>query len=73
MKKLITIFLSVVICLSITIGVWAASATKDKCVAKCHEAAKMLQKDRDRAIVEIGKKDGKFVWKDTYVFLMDFK
>ncbi len=72
MKKVITIFLSVVICMSMAIGVWAASATKDECVAKCHEAAKMLQKDRDGAITEIGKKNGKFVWKDTYVFLMDF-
>ena len=29
------------------------------------------EKGLDAAIAEINKKDGKFVWADTYVFLMD--
>lgn len=50
----------------------AESATKDECVAKCKEAAQMVaDKGLDAAIAEINKKDGKFVWKDSYVFLMD--
>ncbi len=50
----------------------AESATKDECVAKTKEAAQMVaDKGLDAAIAEINKKDGKFVWKDTYVFLMD--
>ncbi|MDM8525611.1 cache domain-containing protein [Desulfococcaceae bacterium HSG8] len=48
------------------------AATKDECIAKCKEAAEMINKGGlDAAVAEIGKKDGKFVWKDTYVFLMD--
>ena len=73
MKRVITISLAIMFCMSLTISAWAASATKAECIAKCHEAAEMLQKNEDAAIAEIAKKDGKFVWKDTYVFLMDFK
>ncbi len=48
-------------------------ATTEECIAKCKEAAAMISKDGlDAGKAEIGKKDGKFVWKDTYVFLMDF-
>ena len=48
------------------------AATKEECIAKCKEAADMIAKDGlEAAVAEIGKKDGKFVWKDTYVFLMD--
>ncbi len=51
----------------------AESGTKDECVAKTKEAAALVtDKGLDAAIAEINnKKDGKFVWKDTYVFLMD--
>lgn len=50
----------------------AQTATKEECVAKCKEAADMVNKQGlEAAIAEINKKDGKFVWKDTYVFLMD--
>ena len=53
--------------------VFAAGATKDECVAKTKEAAGMVNaKGLDASIVEINKKDGKFVWKDSYVFLVDF-
>lgn len=51
---------------------WAESATKDEVVAKCEDAAKMIQeKGIDAASQAIGDKSGPFVWKDTYVFLMD--
>jgi signal transduction histidine kinase len=50
----------------------AETATKDECVAKCKEAAGMInEKGLDAAVKEINNKTGKFVWKDTYVFLMD--
>ena len=51
---------------------WAESATKDEVVSKCHEAAKYLHDNGiDAAIKTIGDKNGPFVWKDTYVFLMN--
>ena len=53
--------------------VFAAGATKDECVAKTKEAAEMVNtKGLDASIAEINKKDGKFVWKDSYVFLVEF-
>ncbi len=49
------------------------SATRAECVEMTKAAANLLLEDRDAGIVEIAKKDGKFVWKDTYVFLMEMK
>ncbi len=52
---------------------FAGGATKDECVAKTKEAAAMVnEKGLDAAVAEINKKDGKFVWKDSYVFLVGF-
>lgn len=52
---------------------FAAGATKEECVTKTKEAAEMVNaKGLDATIAEINKKDGKFVWKDSYVFLVDF-
>ena len=51
---------------------WAESATKEEVIAKCEAAAKMVQeKGVELAGQAIGDKQGPFVWKDTYVFLMD--
>ncbi|MBI5896394.1 MAG: cache domain-containing protein [Desulfobacterales bacterium] len=55
-----------------TANVWAGEATQDEVMAKCQEAAKLIQeKGIDNGIKTIGSKEGPFVWKDTYVFLMD--
>ncbi len=51
---------------------WADSATKEEVIAKCEAAGKLIQeKGVDEASMAIGDKEGPFVWKDTYVFLMD--
>ena len=47
-------------------------ATKEECVVKCHEAAALINsKGLDAAIKEISDPKGAFVWKDSYVFLMN--
>ena len=52
--------------------VLAENATPDEVVTKCHEAAKFIRDNGiDAAIKNIGDKTGPFVWKDTYVFLMN--
>ena len=58
---------------TLSVSVWADdSATKDECVVKCHEAAAMItSKGLDAAIKEISDPKGAFVWKDSYVFLMN--
>ncbi len=49
-----------------------AGATREEVITKCQEAAKMIQdKGIEAAKAAIGDKKGPFVWKDTYVFLMD--
>ena len=57
----------------LAVNAWAeGSATKDECVIKCHEAAAMINsKGLNAAIEEISNPQGSFVWKDSYVFLMD--
>ena len=46
-------------------------ATKEECIAMTKAASKMLEADKTAGIREINNPKGKFVWKDSYVFLMD--
>jgi signal transduction histidine kinase len=72
MKKAAIATLAILLSICLAGNVLAGSATKEECIAKSKEAAMMIEKEGlDAAVAEINKKDGKFVWKDTYVFLMD--
>ena len=72
MRRITLAVLGIAVSLCLAGSAFAAGATKDECVAKSKEAAAMVnEKGIDAAIAEINKKDGKFVWADTYVFLMD--
>jgi len=74
MRKSAVIALVVLASVALAASVMAQSAVKDECVALCKDAAKFLnEKGIDAAIAEIGNKEGKFVAKNTYVYLMDFK
>lgn len=58
--------------MGLTAGAWAAdAATADEVVAKVKEAAATVQAGADVALTEFDKKDGKWAWKDTYVFVLD--
>lgn len=49
-------------------------ATTEECVQKTHEAAAMINaKGVEEAVKLIGDPQGPYVWKDSYVFLMDLK
>jgi cytochrome c len=48
-------------------------ATVSECIDMCKRAAEMIKQDKAAALAEISKQDGKFVWKDSYVFAMDLK
>ena len=73
MRRITLAVLGIAVSLCLAGSAFAAGATKDECVAKTKEAAAMVnEKGLDAAVAEINKKDGKFVWKDSYVFLMDF-
>jgi len=74
MKK--TVSLSLILFFVLVLGSTAFAqdeTTRDEIVAKCKEAADLLLADRDAGIAEIANKEGRFVWKDTYVFLMDMQ
>ena len=72
MKRYCVIAFCLIVSL-LTVNAWAeVSATKEECVIKSHEAAAMINsKGLDAAIKAISDTKGPFVWKDSYVFLMD--
>ena len=73
MRRIVVAIVALGAVLAFAGSVLADSATKDECVAKTKEAAAMAtEKGLDAAIAEINKGDGKFVWKDSYVFLVAF-
>lgn len=74
MRKVAVIALVVMVSVAFAASVMAQSAVKEECVALCKDAAKFInEKGLDAAIAEIGNKEGKFVTKNTYVFLMDLE
>jgi signal transduction histidine kinase len=72
MRRITLAMVGIAVSLCLAGSAFAAGATKDECMSKCKESAAMVnEKGLDAAVAEINKKDGKFVWADTYVFLMD--
>ena len=57
-----------------SLAVAGEKATTEECVEKTHEAAAIINaRGLEEAIKLIGDPKGPFVWKDSYVFLMDLK
>ena len=48
-------------------------ATREEIVEMCKKAETLLLTNKEAGIAEIANKEGQFVWKNTYVFLMDFE
>ncbi len=46
-------------------------ATPEEVIQKVREAAKFLAEKKEAGLDEFNKKDGKWVWKDTYVFVFN--
>jgi len=76
MKKIIVSLISVLLLACIcSPAAWAnqQGATKEECVVKCHEAAALINSQGlEKAIEVLNDQNTRFVWKDSYVFLMDF-
>ena len=71
MKK---VLMSLTACcvMGLSAGAWAAdAATADEVVAKVKEASVAVKAGADVTLSEFDKKDGKWAWKDTYVFALD--
>lgn len=48
-------------------------ATVSEAIDMAQKAAEMILEDTDAALAEISKRDGQFVWKDSYVFAMNLE
>lgn len=64
--------------LMLNLGVSAASeipdsgiATADEVVAKVERAVALMRRDEDAGLDAIADPSGEFVWKDTYIFVVD--
>jgi len=74
MRKVAVIALVVMAGVVLAVNVMAESAIKDECIALCKDAAKFMnEKGFYPTVFEINKKEGKFVTKNTYVFLADLE
>jgi cytochrome c len=74
MRKVAVIALVVMASVVLAASVMAQSAVRDECVALTKDAAKFINENGIvAAIAEINNKEGKFVSKNTYVFLMDLE
>jgi len=72
MRKVAVIALVVMAGVVLAASVMAQSAVKEECVALCKSAAIFInERGLDAGMAEIGNKEGKFVTKNTYVFLID--
>ena len=70
-KKLLT-GLAAICAMGLSAGAWASdAATADEVVGKVKEAAADVKAHADVALTEYDKKDGKWAWKDTYVWVLD--
>ncbi len=72
MNKKLLMGLAAFCTMGLSAGAWAAdAATADEVVAKVKAAAADVKAHADVALSEFDKKDGKWAWKDTYVFVLD--
>jgi len=74
MRKVAVIALVVMAGVVLAASVMAQSGIREECVTLCKDAAKFInEKGLGAAIAEISNKEGKFVSKNTYVFLLDME
>lgn len=72
-NKLILLMVLLQACLLLPVAALAEEdATRAEIIEMCKKAEALLLTNKEAGIAEIAKPDGQFVWKNTYVFLMDF-
>ncbi|HAM32823.1 MAG TPA: hypothetical protein DDX05_09260 [Deltaproteobacteria bacterium] len=74
MRKVAVVALAVMASVVLGANGMAESGVKEECVTLCKDAAKFMnEKGFYPTVFEINKKEGKFVSKNTYVFLVDLE
>jgi len=72
-KRIVGLVVLVLVLFSSSAFADSHKATVAECISMCKKAAEMILADQNAALAEIAKPDGKFVWKDSYVFAMNLK
>ena len=73
--KIKAVFLVVLLQICLLLPVMALAeegASREEIIEMCKKAEELLLANKEAGIAEVANADGQFVWKDTYVFLMDF-
>ena len=71
MKKVISLLISIVLIMTIAPCAFAAGqATPEEVIAKVKDAAVFLSEANDGGLEEFMDKNGRWVWKDTYVWVI---
>ena len=74
MRKVAVIALVMFVSVVLASSVMAESGIKEECVTLCRDAAKFInEKGFYPGVAEINNKEGKFVTKNTYVYMMDLE
>ena len=72
MRKRFAAVLTAIMAVCLAATVMAESGVREECVTLCRDAAKFLnEKGFYPTVFEVNKRDGRFVTKNTYVFLVD--
>lgn len=72
-SKIVFLIILFQVCLFLpAIALAEEGATREEIIEMCKKAEALLLTNKEAGIAEVAKNDGQFVWKDTYVFLMDF-
>ena len=72
-RKVVLLIVLIQACLLLpTVVLAEEDATREEIVEMCEKAGELVLTNKDAGIAEIARMDGQFVWKNTYVFLMDF-
>lgn len=71
--KLILLVLLLQACLLPFAALAEDDATRAEIIEMCKKAEELLLTNKEAGIAEILNPEGQFVWKNTYVFLMDFE
>ena len=71
-SKLILFVLLVQACLLPVVALAEGDATREEIIEMCKKAEELLLTNKEAGVAEIANPNGLFVWKNTYVFLMDF-
>ena len=69
-----TLTIGLLFFITASLAIASGLATKEECVSKCSEVSNIIRtQGPEEAVKQVNDKSGPFVWKDTYVYIMDLE